>query len=196
MAAAEVYRHSLSVTRRIRRQLGWLIELTTLLEPEDESGRPRRTRQVKQEVQAFLAKLEQDTAMDAQDAAVAQHVIQTIRNRWWGLFTCYRVPGLPATNNSQETFFNHLKQNQRRINGHKSVHEFVIRYGAYAAYIDPSETFDQLLERLRQVGDDEFQAARQAWRENEAPLHKAHRFRYHRDKFLKDLETEWGRLAR
>jgi Zn-finger nucleic acid-binding protein len=126
---------------------------------------------------------------------VAQHLIQAIRSRWWGLFTCYRVPGLPPTNNDQETFFNHLKQGQRRISGRKSVHEFVMRYGAYAAYIDPSETFDQLLERLRRVNDAEFQSARQSWRENESPLHKTHRFRHHRAKFLKELEADWEKLA-
>ena len=191
-----MYRHSLVAARRVRRQLKWLIELAHLLRVQDERGQPRRARQVKREVKAFLARVEQDTAPDPQDAPVAQHLIQTIRNRWWGLFTCYRVPGLPSTNNDQETFFNHLKQGQRRISGRKSVHEFVLRYGVYAAYMDPRETFDQLLERLRQVSTAEFQSARQTWRENEAPLHKVHRFRYHRAKFLKELEADWENLAR
>lgn len=162
---------------------------------QDEGGQPRHVRQVKREVKAFLAQLEQDTARDARDAPIAQHLIQTIRNRWWGLFTCYRVRDLPATNNAQETFFNHLKQGQRRICGRKSVHEFVMRYGVYAAYVDPRETFDELLERLRHVSDAEFQGARQAWRENEAPLHKAHRFQNHRVKFLKELEADWEKLV-
>lgn len=172
-----------------------MIELAHHLRVDDETGQPRQARQVKREVKAFLVQLEQDAAGDPPEAVVAQHVIQTIQNRWWGLFTCFRVRDLPATNNDQETFFNHLKQSQRRISGRKSVHEFVIRYGAYAAYIDPREPFDQLLERLRQVSDAEFQTARQAWRENEAPLHKAHRFRHHRAKFLKELEVAWTELA-
>lgn len=172
-----------------------MIELAHHLRVDDETGQPRQARQVKREVNAFLAQLERDTASDPPEAAVAQHVIQTVQNRWWGLFTCFQVRNLPATNNDQETFFNHLKQGQRRISGRKSVHEFVIRYGAYAAYIDPREPFDELLERLRQVSDAEFQTARQAWRENEAPLHKAHRFRHHRAKFLKELEVAWAELA-
>jgi hypothetical protein len=106
------------------------------------------------------------------------------------------VPGVPATNNEQETFFNQLKPCQRRINGHKSVPEFVVRYGAYAAYLDPRETFDQVLERLRQVSDLEFQKARQAWRENEAQLHKNYRFRHDRTKFLKELEADWEKIDR
>lgn len=190
-----MYRSYLAAGRRFRRQLDWLIELAHLLRVQDDIGQPRQTRQVKREVNAFLARLEKDTADDPQDAALAQHLIQTVRNRGWGLFTCFRVRDLPATNNDQETFFNHLKQGQRRISGRKSVHEWVIRYGAHAAYIDPRETFDQLLERLRQVGDAEFQKARQEWRQNESPLHKAHRFRHHRAKFLKELEADWTKLA-
>jgi hypothetical protein len=142
-----------------------------------------------------LIRLERETASDDQDARIAQHIVRTVRNRWWGLFTCFRIRGLPATNNDQETFFNHLKQGQRRISGRKSVHEFIVRYGAYAAYIDPAETFDQLLERLRQVSDAEFQRARQEWREHESQLHKAHRFRYHRARFLKELEADWEKIA-
>lgn len=193
LAAATVYRNYLAAESRSRRQLSWVIELAHLLRSEDAHGQPRRAQQVKREVSAFLEELERSTATDPQDAPSARHLIKTVRNRWWGLFTCYRVPGVPATNNEQETFFNQLKQCQRRINGHKSVHEFVVRYGAYAAYVDPRETFDQLLERLRQVSDAEFQEARQAWRENEAQLHKNYRFRHDRTKFLKELEADWER---
>jgi hypothetical protein len=188
-----VYRAYLAVGRRFRRQLDWLIELAQLLRVQDDTGQFRQS-QVKREVKAFLVRLAQDTADDPQDAALAHHLIQTVRNRWWGPFTRFRVRDLPATNNDQETFFNHLKRGQRRVNGHKSVHECVIRYGAYAAYVDPRETFDQLLERLRQVSVAEFQKARQEWRQNESSLHKAHRFRYHRTKFLKELETDWSKL--
>ncbi len=175
--------------------MGWVFELAHLWRLEDEAGRPRQARQVKREVNEFLARLERDTASDDQDACIAHHLIGTVRNRWWGLFTCFRVRGLPATNNEQETFFNHLKQGQRRISGRKSVHEFIVRYGAYAAYLDPTETFDQLLERLRQVSDAEFQRARREWREHESQLHKAHRFRHHRARFLKELEEEWQQIA-
>jgi hypothetical protein len=196
LAAATVYRDYLAAARRTRRQLGWVVELAHLLRTQDDAGQPRQARQVKREVKAFFEQLERDTAADPQDASMAQHLIRAIRSRWWGLFTCYRVPGLPPTNNEQETFFNRLKQSQRRISGRKSVHEFVVRYGAYAAYIDPSEAFDQLLERLCRVSDAEFQSARQSWRENESPLHKAHRFHYHRAKFLKELEADWEELAR
>jgi hypothetical protein len=186
-----MYRSHLTTNRHVRRQRAWLVELAHLLRLEDETGQRRQARQVKQEVQAFLEHLEQQTAGTLEDAHIAQHIVQTIRKRWWGLFICYRISGLPATNNVHETFFNQLKRNQRRINGHKSVHDFIVRYGVYAAYLDPQETFEQLLVRLSSISNEEFQSARQAWRESEAPLHKAHRFRCHRARFLKELEAEW-----
>ena len=196
LVTATVYRNYLAAENRARRQLSWVIELAHVLRTEDENGQPRRAQQVKREVRAFLEELERSTATDTEDAPIARRLIKTVRNRWGGLFTCYRVPGVPATNNDQEPFFNHLKQRQRRINGHKSVHEFVVRYGAYAAYVDSRETFDQLLERLRQVSDMEFQNAQQAWRENEAQLHKNFRFRHDRTKFLKELEADWEKINR
>lgn len=194
---ANLYRSHLLTERRLRRQRTWLIELAHHLRlEEDTSHRRRKARQVKREVQAFLKTLEHAAAERPEDAPLAQHILQTVRKRWKGLFICYRVPGLPATNNAQETFFSRLKHHQRRISGHKSVHDFIVRYGVYAAYVDRHETFEELLLRLSQITNEEFQAARQTWRENEAPLHKAHRFRYHRTRFLKELEGDWEKLAR
>jgi hypothetical protein len=175
--------------------LGWVSELAHILRVREDSGQARTAQQVKCELKAFLHDLTQTTATDSVAAPVAQHLIQTIQRRWWGLFLCYRIPGLPATNNAQELFFNQLKHAQRRITGQKSVHGFVMRYGVYAAYLDPRETIEELLARLRQVSDAEFQTARQAWRENEAQLHKTYRFRHHRGHFLKELEVEWAKIA-
>ena len=38
-----------------------------------------------------------------------------------------------------ESFFGRLRTRQRQIQGRKSVHEFVIRYGEWAVFIDPTE---------------------------------------------------------
>jgi hypothetical protein len=195
LAVAGSYHDYAAPARRQQRQLGWVIELAHLLRVPEDAGQARTARQVKRELKAFLHDLAQATATDPGDVPVAQHLIQTVRNRWWGLFPCYRIPGLPATNNAHELFFNQLKHAQRRITGRKSVHEFVMRYGVYAAYLDPREAFEELLARLRQVSDAEFQATRQAWRENEAPLHKTYRFRHHQACFLKELEVEWAKIV-
>lgn len=180
---------------RVRRQREWLIQLARLLDVEKARRYHRTARQVKKRVRQFLTQLERETANDALDAAVVHHIAKTVRNRWWGLFTCYRVPQLPATNNGHEVFFNHLKQRQRRVTGRKSVHAFVLRYGPYAAYLDERESFDELLARLRRVDRERFAEARRQVREHQVRLRQAFRFRHHQAKYLKELEVSWERAV-
>jgi len=180
---------------RVQRQQEWLIELARLLDPEKARRYHWTARYVKRRVKRFLARLKRETAEDALDASVVRHIAKTVRNRWWGLFTCYRVAQLPATNNEHEVFFNHLKQRHRRVTGRKSVHAFVLRYGPYAAYVDTHESFDELLARLRCVDRTRFKAARREVREHQAHLSKPHRFRHHQAKYLKQLEISWERAV-
>jgi hypothetical protein len=141
-------------------------------------------------VKVYLGELEQQK-MDEEDRAVAQHLIQTFRNRWWGLFACYQVAGLPRTNNDLETFLRRLKTNQRRITGRKAVHDFILRYGKYAAFVDFTESQEQLLARLGQVPDEAFVKERAALRAAEARLQLQHRFQHHREPLFCELERRW-----
>ena len=178
---------------RIRHQRDWIIELDRCFEPEDEQGRRRTVRQVKRAVTEFLERLTQEAQERPEDAPVIAQIIKAVRHRWWGLFTCYRIPNVPASNNDLETFFKDLKHHQRRITGRKSVREFVLRYGPFAAFIDYAESFDDLLQRLRQVKLEEFVQARQALQNVETRLKKLHRFRHHPDEYYRDLETRWAK---
>ena len=114
-----------------------------------------------------------------------------MRHLWWGLFTCYRIANVPSSNNDLETFFRDLKHHQRRITGRKSVREFILRYGPFAAHIDYAESFDDVLARLRQVRHEDFVQARQALRKVETRFKKLYRFRHHPDEYYCDLETRW-----
>ena len=168
-----------------------MIELARLFEPCDKQGRPRTARQVKREVKQFLERLEQEAAERPDEAKVIASILKAVRHRWWGLFTCYRVSNVPSSNNDLETFFKDMKHHQRRITGRKSVHEFILRYGPFAAFIDYAESFDDLLVRLRQVTPEDFKQARQALRKVETRLKKLYRFRHHPDEYYRDLETQW-----
>lgn len=148
-------------------------------------------RQVKQAVTTFLDRLAQEARARPADAKVIAQITKAVRHRWWGLFTCYRIPHVPSSNNGLETFFKELKHHQRRITGRKSVCEFMLRYGAFAAFIDYAESFDDLLQRFRQVRFEEFVKARQALQKIDTRLKKLHRFRHHPDKYYRDLETRW-----
>ncbi len=168
-----------------------MIELARLLEPCDKQGRPRTARQVKREVKQFLERLEQEATECPDESKVIASIVKAVRNRWWGLFTCYRVSNVPSSNNDLETFFKDMKHHQRRITGRKSVQEFILRYGPFAAFIDYAESLDDLLTRLRQVKPKDFKQARQTLQKVQLRLKKLYRFRHHPDEYYRDLETRW-----
>ncbi len=176
---------------QLKRQSAWIIELARLFEPCDKQGHVRTTRQVKREVTQFLKCLEQEAAQHPDETKVVTSIVKAVRHRWWGLFTCYQVSHVPSSNNDLETFFKGMKHHQRRITGRKSVQEFILRYGPFAAFIDYTETFDDLLARLRQVKPKDLQQARQALQKVQLRLKKLYRFRHHPDQYFHDLETRW-----
>lgn len=177
---------------QLERQRGWLIELQRFLKPTQKKSDPKPTGQeVKIEVARYLVKLSLRHDLDERDQTVAQHIITTFRNRWWGLFVCYDVPDLPSTNNSLESFFGRLKTNQRRIAGRKSVNSFVLRYGAYAAFVDLSESKADLLLRLRQVDRTIYRQQRQQLQHILAERPDYHRFCHKLDTVVLELEAEW-----
>lgn len=181
--------------QQIKHQRDWIIELDRLFERCDKDGRQRTAREVKQAVTEFLERLECEAKEQPQHATAIAHITKAVRHRWWGLFTCYRISNVPSSNNDLETFFRDLKHHQRRITGRKSVREFILRYGPFAAFIDYAESFDDLLTRLRQVRHEDFVTARQALRKVEIRLKKLHRFRHHPDEYYHDLETRWGKAV-
>jgi hypothetical protein len=180
---------------RLRRQRQWLIDLEHLLDPTPQPDQSLPTSQsVAQAVDGYLVDLmvQVTPELDEEDQLVATHIVQTFRNRWWGLFTCYDVDGLPRTNNELETYLRRIKTGQRRISGRTNVHDFIIRYGRYVTCVDHQESLDQLLIRLHPVRHADFLAERQALDTALLREQKRHRFYHHRDVYLRDLEQRWA----
>lgn len=180
---------------QLRRQRQWLIDLEHLLDPPKQPGQPAPTSQsVAQAVDRYLTDLLAQVAAgsDEEDQQVAAHINQTFRNRWWGLFICYDVEGLPRTNNDLETYLRRIKSGQRRVTGRKNVHDFIIRYGPYVACVDYRESADELLARLQQVSHDDFLRERRALDTALLREQKRHRFRHHKADYLRELEARWA----
>jgi len=174
---------------RYRRQRQWLIDLEHLLDPQRDA--PKNTVSVRQAVERYLVELTTGSTHDADDQRVADHIYQTFRSFWWGLFTCYDVEGLPRTNNELERFIRQIKMGHRRVSGRKNVHDFILRYGAYAALVDPSESLDELLARMDDVDQEEFLKERKRLNLTLLEEAKIHRFRHHRADYLAELEARW-----
>lgn len=196
----ELLRRLLSITRRrlpfaaqverYRRQRQWLIDLEHLLDPEREP--PKTSASVRQAVARYLEDLLAQPTHDAEDQAIATHIQRVFHNLWWGLFVCYDVVGLPRTNNELERFMRYLKMGQRRVSGRKNVHEFIIRYGAYAALIDVAESREQLLTRLAQVDQEAFLQERHRLDASLLQETKLYAFRCQRADYLAELEAQWA----
>lgn len=179
--------------RQLKRQHGWLLELERRLDPPDIAGQPRATRRrVEKRVQEFLAELEQHAQRHPADVAVVHHLCQVFRQRWPRLFACYAWPERYRTNNEMETFFGRLRTRQRQIHGRKSVHEFIIRYGEWAIYLDPSESFEQILQRFQQFNQAEFDLEYARFLKTQQHLRLLYRFRHHPRRCLTQLEQQWA----
>lgn len=182
--------------RHLKRQRNWLVQLDRLFDPP-EGTQPRPTRRsVKRQINDFLDQLQAHALHHPLDANVVTHICATVRQRWPRLFACYAWPERYRTNNAMETFFGRLRTRQRQIHGHKSVHEFILRYGEWAAFIDPQETFDQLLKRLQRFDQAEYDQEFERFLNAQRRLQTLHRFRHHPKRCLKLLEQQWSDAVR
>lgn len=180
---------------RLRQQRQWLIDLEHLLDPSEQPDQlPLTSQGVAQTVDHYLTELLAQVATDTdeENQRVAAHINETFRSRWWGLFSCYDVEGLPRTNNDLERYMRRIKTGHRRVTGRKNVHDFLIRYGRYAACVDYRESVDDLLARLRQVSHDDFLRERRALDTALLREQKRHRFRHHQPAYLRELEERWA----
>lgn len=183
--------------RQLKRQRNWLVELERLLDPPEVEGQPRPTgREIKRQVKAFLAQLRQHARDCPADASVVAHIATTFQQRWPRLFACYAWPERYRTNNALETFFGRLRTRQRQIQGRKSVHEFILRYGEWAVFIDPTESFEQVLQRLQQFDQVEFDREYARFLQTQQRLQVLYRFRYQPRRCLKQLEQQWAEAIR
>jgi hypothetical protein len=182
--------------RQLKRQRGWLVELDRRLDPSEDERHPRPTcRRVERQVKEFLAQLEQHAQDYPQDADVVAHICATFAQRWPRLFQCYAWPERWRTNNDLETFLGRLRTRQRQTHGRKSVHEFVIRYGEWAVFIDPTESYEQVLQRCRQFDQAQFDQEQARFRKVQHRLQVLYRFRHRPRCCLKALEDQWAQAV-
>lgn len=178
--------------QQLQGQRQWLIDLEHLLDPEQLPAPTSHS--VLEAVDTYLRNLLTmvRTNSDPTDQTVAAHINKMFHSFWWGLFVCYDVEGLPRTNNELERFIRQIKTGQRRVSGRKNVHDFVIRYGSYVAFIDYCENEADLFARLQLVSHQDFLLERQSLNFALLQEQKKHRFRHHRPSFLSDLEHRWA----
>jgi len=143
----------------------------------DEQRPPLTSQQVKEEMENSLKEFKPDFKSQPAQAALYNawhHVWETCGP---DLLHCYDIPGLPQDNLDMEAFFGQLRRNQRRISGRKSTTE-LRDFGQYRAFFS-AQSEDELLEQIRQVSLEDYQAHRRRLEEAEEPRQLL--YRLHRD---------------
>jgi len=137
---------------------------------------PLTSHQVKEEMASLLKEFKPDFKRQPAQATLYHawhHVWETCGP---DLLHCYDIPGLPQDNLELEAFFGHLRRNQRRISGRKSTAE-LRDFGQYQALFS-AQSEDELLQQIRQVPLEDYQAHRRRLEEAEEPrklLYRLHR---------------------
>ena len=183
--------------RDLQRQRGWLIELERRLDPPILPGERRPSgAQVQRQVKAFLAELRHHAGYHPRDVPVVAHISATLAHRWPRLFACYAWPERYRTNNELETFFGRLRTRQRQTTGHKATHDFLLRYGEWAVFVDPRESFAQVLARLQQFIQADFDREYARFQQAQQRVRVLYRFRHHPRRCLAALEQAWADALR
>jgi hypothetical protein len=124
-------------------------------------------------------------------APAVDHLRKVTRSSWPGLFLCYRLAGLPRTNNNLEQFFGAHRYHERRTPGRKVASPTLVLRGAVrlrahaATRLRPCEAEELVPHNLGA-----WQALRQALESRQQQRVYRRRFRRDPDTYLAALETE------
>jgi hypothetical protein len=123
------------------------------------------------QVQQNMEELLQNFTRDAGGQVVPLALYSGLRKRWdeFGddLLHCFDIPGLPQDNLKVESLFGRMRCHQRRISGRQSTQP--LRDFGHYQILFLAESEAQLLEQLRGVPVEEYQAQRNQQAQAEAP---------------------------
>ncbi|MBD3251233.1 hypothetical protein GF380_02055 [Candidatus Uhrbacteria bacterium] len=116
-----------------------------------------------------------------------------VSERYWsGLFHCYNIVGLPATNNEHESLYGQTKRQLRRQLGFSELREALLRRGAWAVFQIDAISPEQLQERLSQVSWKEYAIERERYERRQSQFRRRYRWRHRRDAVLQQRVTDWA----
>lgn len=117
-----------------------------------------------------------------------QHFVKVTRSYGKGLFHCYRIEGLPRTNNDLEQVFGSARYHERRASGRKVASPAIVQYGAVRL---PAAVFTRTgcvtVSMLAGVSHDR-------WRRQRIELAQRRQSRCQRLRFRKDPQAYLARL--
>ena len=125
------------------------------------------SQQVKADMEQLLQEFKPDLKRQPAQEALLHAWQRVWRTCGMEVLHCYDIPGLPQDNLQLEGFFGQLRCDQRRISGRKSTAE-LRDFGQFRALFE-AQSEEELLQHLRQVPLEDYQANRKRLEEAEAP---------------------------
>lgn len=111
---------------------------------------------------------------------------------WSGLFHCYDIIGLPATNNDHESLYGRTKRQLRRQLGLSQLREPLLRRGAWTVFQLDVDSPTDLRERLAQVSWQDYAAQRARYEQRQEHFRRRYRWRHQRDAVLLQRVANWA----
>jgi hypothetical protein len=169
----------------------WVHQASTILDNADGASAQTVWRRYEQ----WLQKLEQNDVPEALHLS-ARHFLRVTRSYGDNLFYCYRVAGLPRTNNALEQTFGRVRYHERRASGRKVASPSLVTDGSVrvpaSLYTRAALVTVQMLASVPHA----------RWRARRAELERQHkarrlrcRFRKHPEHYLAMLEQDVDKLA-
>ena len=176
----------------IARAYRWVHALARVLDNAD--GLPAA--RVERRFAGLIAAMARHRTKAGTLAGAVDRLLKVTRSYRPGLFYCYRMPGLPRTNNDLERLFGSQRHHERRATGRRSASPAMVLRGAVRLTA-------ATVTRLRPVGPRELaRADRRAWIELRSRLDDRRRARTLRTRFrrdpaayLADLEQQLSQLT-
>lgn len=122
--------------------------------------------------------------------------VWALSERYWsGLFHCYDIVGLPATNNDHESLYGQTKRQLRRQLGVSELREPLLRRGAWTVFRVQADSPTELKERLAQVSWEDYAVERARYEQRQAQFRRRYRWRHQRDNVLQQRVAAWAQAV-
>ena len=145
--------------QELQQGAAWLHDIADILEPAP--TQPLQAEHVADQLRGYLDTVRWRSDVTPLLKTFGRHLDKVSRSYWPGLFHCYKVPGLPRTNNELESRFRDTGRRLLRTTGQKGQTQRTLqRQGAWELLPRPP-TEAKVLGALRQIPSEDLAQERQ-----------------------------------
>ncbi|WP_157452129.1 hypothetical protein [Deinococcus aquatilis] len=150
---------------------------------------------VQQQFQRVLFSVQRQQQSLPEVSSALAHFIKILTAQQDWLFHCYRVPGLPRTNNALEQYFGSAKRYERRISGQKSASPSLVIRGHVRLLAAAATRKSTILPQdLQPTKVEQWRAVRRELERRHETRRLQSRFRRSPQTCLAQLEADWDKL--